>query len=308
MATTLVEMMKGEASPFRKGVIATFIENNRLAQVLPYDNIEGSHEGILQEAVLPEVSTRAVNEAWTASEGRWTEVVQGLRIYGGDIGIDPFISATRGPSAAARHIALKIKAVSNRWLLDFFKGDTLTSPRDMDGLQSRLSGYNSISVSGASGGGPLSLIQLDEAIAKCYGAKYLLMGRKMHLRLSQAARATGATGYITRDVDELGNQVMRYNGLEVIRVVDNADNDNILGFTEVGTGGGTTASSIYVIGVGDNGVRGIQNSRGMDVRNIGESNTTPLENTRVEWYQNFQVMHPRSAIRLRDISDAPFTI
>ena len=296
MALTLVEAAKGESNVFTRGVIETFLENQRLAQVIPYRNIGGSLDGVVQESVLPDAATRGVNEAFTPSEGKFDEIIQSLKIYGGDIGIDPFIIATKGADQAARHVALKIKAISNRWTTDFFKGDSGADVRDFDGLQLRLSGFNSVDAGGAA----LSLTTLDEAIMRTHSPQFIAMGRQTSIRLSQAARAQAVAGFLVYERDEFGAMIMRYNGLEVVVVTDNADNDNILDFTET-----SSTSSMYVFGTGDEGIEGIENGN-FRVRNLGEDNTTPREDTRVEWYNNFQINHPRSVIRVRNITDVAF--
>ena len=298
MALTLVEASKGESNVFMRGVIETFTENQRLTQIIPYRNIGGSLDGIVQESVLPDAATRGVNEAFVQSEGAFDEIIQSLKIYGGDIGIDPFIIATKGAEQSSRHVALKIKAISNRWTTDFFKGDAGADPRDFDGLQNRLAGFAVVS---ATGGAALPLTDLDEAILRCHNAQFIAMGRVSSIRLSQAARAEAVSGHLTYERDEFGKQVMVYNGLEVVVVEDNSGNDNILDFTEAGA-----TSSMYIFGTGDEGIEGIQNG-GFRVRNLGEDNATPREDTRVEWYNNFQINHPRSVIRLNDFTDVAFT-
>ena len=308
MPLTLVEAAKGEGNLFTRGVIETFTENQRLAQIVPYDEISGSADGIEQEAVLPDAEARGVNEAFTESTGRTEEIIQSLKIYGGDIGIDTFILETKGRDKAASQVAMKIKAISNKWTLDFFKGDASTNVRDIDGLQNRLTpgNFNVVEAGSTDGGDPLALTVLDEAIARCHQPQFMCMGRQMWVRFQQAMRNQNVSGVLSDDRNEFGVSIIRYNGLELVMVTDNSNNDNILDFTEVGSGGSTaTASSIYILGTGDEGVMGIQNG-GFRTRNLGEDNATPREDTRVEWYQNFHIMHPRSVIRLRGISDAAF--
>ena len=295
---TLLEASKGLDSVFQRAVIETFVSTNRLFQLLPFRNISGGHDGILMESELPTVSTRGVNEAYTRSHGKFDEIVQALKIYGGDIGIDPFIMRTKGQEQATRQIGLKVKAIANNWLLDFFKGDAAADPRDMDGLQNRITGANLIANDGASDA--LSMIKLDEAIAQTHRPTHLLMGREMSLYLTQAARITtsGIGGAnIDRTADEFGNQILSYNGLEVVVVTDAADADVVLPFTETGD-----STSIYVVGFGDEGIEGIQNGT-IEPRSLGEDNTTPREDTRIEWYSNFQIQHPRSVTRLSNIEN-----
>ncbi|MCP4251060.1 MAG: hypothetical protein GY778_28820 [bacterium] len=309
MALTLVEASKGEGNVFTRGVIETFIENQRILQLVPFRDISGSADGIEQEAVLPDADSRAVNEAFVQSEGRTEEIIQSLKIYGGDIGIDPFILRTKGRDQAGRQSSMKIKAISNKWVLDFFKGDSASQVRDINGLQNRLAigSFNVVEAGSTNGGDPLALSVLDEAIARCHSPSIIAMGRQMWVRFNQAARDQNIGGTLSSERDDFGNTVLTYGTLELVMVTDNSNNDNILDFTEVGSGGSTaTASSIYIMGFGDEGVEGIQNG-GFDVRDLGEDNTTPREDTRVEWYNNFHINHPRSVIRVRGISDAPFT-
>lgn len=307
MALTLVEAAKGESNVFIRGVIETFIETQRILQILPYRGIPGSADGIQQESALPSAATRGVNEAFTPSTGRTEEIIQSLKIYGGDIGIDPFILRTKGADQAARQVAMKIKSISNLWITDFFKGDSAAEPRDFDGLQTRLDGFNVVSAGTTANGATLSLTLLDEAILRCHNPVILAMGRQMHIRLTQAARDSLVSGSVIRtDKNEFGRAVLMYNDLEVVPVTDNQNTDNILDFTEAAVSGTDTASSIYVMGLGDDGVEGIENGS-FQVRSLGEDNTTPREDTRVEWYNNFHINHPRSAIRLRNIADAAFT-
>ena len=108
MPLTLVEAAKGEGNLFTRGVIQTFTENQRLAQIIPYAGIQGSADGIEQEAVLPDAESRGVNEAFTESTGRTEELVQSLKIYGGDIGIDTFILETKGMICASRWFSVKV--------------------------------------------------------------------------------------------------------------------------------------------------------------------------------------------------------
>ena len=308
MALTLVEAAKGEGNLFTQGVIETFMENQRFTQIVPYRDILGSADGIFQEEVLPSAESRAVNQAFTQSEGKLAEIIQSLKIYGGDIGIDPFILATKGEAQATRQVAMKIKAISDKWTLDMIKGDAGAQPRDFDGLQNRLAigSFNVVEAGATNGGDPLALTLLDESIMRCHNPQYLLMGRQMSVRLTQAGRNSAVSGVLTEARNEFGRRVLFYNGLEIVTVVTNSNADTILGFTEVGAGGATaTASSIYVCGVGDEGIEGIQNG-GFRVRGLGEANDTPREDTRVEWYNNFHINHPRAVIRVRGISNTPF--
>lgn len=308
MALTLVEAAKAEGNIFTRGVIETFIENQRLTQVIPYRGIAGSLDGIEQEKTLPAVANRGVNEGFTPSEGLFEDIIQALKITGGDIGIDPFILRTKGAGQAARQTALKIKAISNKWTTDFFKGDSSVDARDFDGLQNRVTQIVEADAVPQDGGDALSLQNLDEAILQTHNPQFIVMNRRLAILLNAASRSTAVGGFVTWDRDEFGRVVMRYGDLEVIPVTDNANNDNVLPFTEVAATGATaTATSMYIFGVGDEGIEGIQNG-GFQVRNLGEDNTVPREDTRVEWYNNYHINHPRSVTRVRGIANTAIVV
>ncbi len=299
MSLTLVEAAKGESNLFTRGVIETFVENQRLTQIIPFANIAGSADGVEQEQTLPSADSRGVNEAFTESTGTTQEIIQSLKIYGGDIGIDTFILETKGREKAAAQVAMKIKAISNKWTLDFFKGDAGANARDFDGLQNRLtsSGVNLLS----QGTAALSFRTLDHAISLCHQPQYIAMGRNTWLRFQEALRAANNPGgVLSNDRNDFGQPVMRYGNLEMVMVTDNSNVDNILDFSEA-----SSTSSLYVFGTGDEGIQGIQNG-GFRVRNLGEkeAGSAPQEDTRVEWYNNFHVVHPRSAVRVSAFTDA----
>jgi hypothetical protein len=302
MPLTLVEAAKGESNLFTRGVIETFTENQRLTQIIPYGNIAGSADGVEQEQSLPGADSRGVNEAFAESTGTTQEIVQSLKIYGGDIGIDHFILETKGREKAAAQVAMKIKAISNKWTLDFFKGDSGANARDFDGLQNRLD-VAGVNLLGA-GGAALSFRTVDEAISLCHQPQFIAMGRNTWLRFQEALRAANNPGgVLSNDRDDFGRPVMRYGNLELVMVTDNSNVDNILPFTEP-----ASTSSLYVFGTGDEGIQGIQNG-GFRVRNLGEkeAGSAPQEDTRVEWYNNFHVIHPRSAVRVNNFTDLTIT-
>ena len=130
------------------------------------------------------------------------------------------------------------------------------------------------------------------------------MSKRMRNLLTAAADDAAVGGYITKDKDEFGKRVTQFDDLPIIVVDYDAAGDQIIDFNEVGSGGPTpTASSIYCVNIGDEGVVGLQNGI-MEVRDIGELPSAPVMRTRVEWIVGMAVMHGRAAARLRGISNA----
>lgn len=314
MALTLIEatkLMDGEV--FRRTIIELFARETDLLRVLPMENITGNAIRYNQEDTLPGVAFRGVGEGYTEATGIVNPQTENLVILGGDMDVDKFIVRTHGSDQRAVHERMKIKAMSHNYSNTFIKGDSLTTQREFDGLQTRigLTGDQSISNGSTSGGDPLSLVNLDEAIDACDDPTHLLMSKAMRRRLSQATRARDNTATstpvepaISYGRDEFGRMVTMYQDLPILLADRNADQFATLAFDEVATGGGTTATSIYVLSLRPGMLTGIQNGP-PEVVDLGELDDLPVFRTRMEWYNGLWMPHPRAAARLHSISDAP---
>jgi hypothetical protein len=199
---------------------------------------------------------------------------------------------------------MKIKALAQAWTTKFIKGDTTIQPREFDGLQARLTGYNLIPAGSTSGGDPLKLEILDEAIDRVTNPTHILMSRALRRKFKGARNNPAVAGSITLDKDDFGRPVDVYNGLPLLTTYGDAVSPDPLGFNEAGPGGGSTSTSLYVLSMGTDAVSGIQNG-GMDVRDLGELDTMPLWRTRVEWYSGLGIFNGAAAVRVWGISNAP---
>lgn len=304
-ALTLVEAAKLETGDvIRQAIIELYAGSSGILMNLPFDTISGNAMKYNREASLPGVGFRGVNEAYTASTGILNPITESLVIAGGDLDVDKFIIDTMGAQQRSVHEAMKVRALSLAWTQKFIKGDSQSDPREFDGLQVRITGGQMIAAGSTAGGTALSLSKLDEAIDQTLNPTHLVMSKAMRRRLTQAARNTSVGGFLTYGVDAFGKPVEMYNGLPFIVVdLDHLGNP-ILPFTEAATSGTATATSIYVVSLGEGGVQGIQNG-GVDVRDLGELQTSPVLRTRVEWYNGFAVFNGRAATRLWSIADAP---
>lgn len=300
MALTLLEAAKlSTGDVYRAGVLMKFAETSDILRILPFQGINGNSLKYNIEETLPGIGFRGVNESYTESTGIINPKVESLTISGGDLDVDKFIIDTMGADQRAVQEAMKVKALSLAWTRTFIKGDSESDPREFDGLQKRLQG-DALIENHATGAG-LSLAKLDEAIDAVDNPTHILMSKAMRRRLTVAARTTSVGGDISYTKDEFGRQVTMYNDLPIVIVDKDNNNTDILGFTETGS-----TTSIYILSVGDGYVNGLENG-GMDVRDIGELQDKPALRTRVEWYSGFGVFAPRSAARLKNITDAAVT-
>ena len=300
MAITLLEAAKlNSGDVYKAGVLQKFAETSDILRVLPFEGIAGNSLKYNVEETLPGIGFRGVNESFDESTGIINPKTESLTIAGGDLDVDKFIVDTMGTDQRSVQEAMKIKALALAWTRTFIKGDNESEPREFDGLQVRLTG-DALIANHATGAG-LSLAKLDEAIDEVDGANYLIMSKSIRRRLTVAARTAAVGGNITYTQDEFGRQVTKYNDIEILIAGKDNTNTEILGFTETGS-----TASIYIVAFGEGEVSGLENG-GMDVRDMGELESKPAFRTRVEWYSGMGVFAPRTAARLKNITDAAAT-
>lgn len=300
MALTLLEAAKlNSGDIYKAGVISKFAETSEILRVLSFMGIRGNSLKYNIEETLPGIGFRGVNGSYTESTGIINPKTESLSIAGGDMDVDKFILDTMGNDQRTIQEGMKIKALSLAWTKTFIKGDSESNTTEFDGLQKRLSG--DAVISNHSTGAGLSLAKLDEAIDAVDGANAILMSKSMRRKLTVAARNSSVAGNIGYTIDEFGRQVTTYNDLPILIVDKDNENNDILGFTEAGS-----TTSIYVVAFGDGMVQGIENG-GMSVRDLGELETKPALRTRIEWFSGFGVFAPRSAARIKNITDVAVT-
>lgn len=304
---TLLEASKNYKNPVESAIVEMFAMYSSVLSVLPFDDIVGNALQYNREEALAGVAFRGLNEAYAESTGILNPQVERLVIGGGDLDVDTFITATMGPGQRAVHESMKVKALALNWMLKFFKGDADANPREFDGLQRRLTGNQIIEAGSTDGGDALSLEKLDELRDQVDQPTHYMLNRTMIRRLSTASRSTTIGGFITTEKDDWGRPLAMYGGLPLLPVDEDNEGNQILPFTEVGSGGSTaTATSIYCMSTEPEHTRGIQNKE-MEVRDLGELQAKPAERSRVEWFTGIALKHGKAAARLRGVKNAAVT-
>jgi hypothetical protein len=305
MAMTLLEASKiNKGDVVRSGVIEMFARESDILRVLPFTDVPGGSYHYTQEGQLPGVGFRGINQAYEEGVGVLNPQVEVLRIGGGDLDVDKAILKMHGTDVRTTHEAMKVKAMSLYFNKKVIKGDSTADPREFDGLQNRITGSQLIAAGNTAGGDPLSLLKLDEAIDAVDGANYLIMSKAMRRLLTAGARDTSVGGFISYSVDEFGRKVTHYNDLPILICDYDETGARVLDFNEAAAGGGTGATSIYVVNFSESMLTGLQNGV-MDVNDLGEIDAKPVLRTRVEWLVGLAALHGRCAARLWSISNAP---
>lgn len=308
MALSILEANKiNDGDVKRSAIIEMFAENSELLRVLPFEDIPGGSLSYNKEGKLPGVAFRGFNEAYSASVGIINPEVEVLRIAGGDLDVDKAIVKTRGEATRSTQEAMKVKALALAIGAKIINGDSVTNPREFDGLRKRINGDQLVPalLTAPSANSPLSLEALDDAIDRVDSPTHLIMSKRMRNKLSKAVR-DGIGGDIEFAQDEFGRRVTIYNGLPVLIVDYDNDGSRIIQFNEAGPGGGTTSQSLYVVSLGEGKLTGLQNGT-MEVNDLGEIDSAPVLRTRVEWLVGLAAMHGRAAARIWGITDAAVT-
>lgn len=315
MALTLAQAALLSQNDLQRGVIETFVQESPILDRIPLMDIEGNAYAYNEEATLPGVAFRSVNEAYTESTGTVNQKSESLVILGGDADVDRFIVQTRGNlnDQRATQTRMKVKAASYKYQDTFINGDVAVDPKSFDGLKKRLTGAQVVDA-GANGLGPVAggqdfLDALDEMIARVSGGvDALYMNRAIQSKIMSSGRRLGGTDWITRTFigDGIEKRFPTYNGIPMLDIGQTAAGADIIAQNET-QGTATNASSIYAVNFGedegDQGVTGLTNG-GVQVDDLGQLQEKPAYRTRIEFYCGLGVFGGRAAARLRGVLNA----
>lgn len=296
MALNLSEAKKHATNPQELAIVSE-LAAGPLLSVLPFREIQGNGLFWKREESLGDVGFRNYNANYAEAYAEVSQQSESLRLFGGDIKIDRAILDLEGADSRAYQVQAKTRAMRLSWESLFINGDSNQSPSEFDGLAARLPAAdyasNSQVIRNGSSAATLDLNALDEAIDAVDaqgGTKYLVMSKSARRHLTKKARASAQID-IARN--EFGYQQMVYAGLPVIELDRDHQNAAILDATPAD-------QSIYVVTFGNDLLTGIQNG-GIQVRDLGESTTSPQIVIRVEWYCGLAMVNGRSAARLTNV-------
>lgn len=313
MAVTLAEAAVLSQDNLQRGVIETFVQESVILDRLPLLPIQGNAYAYNEEATLPGVAFRSVNEAYTESTGTFNQKSESLVILGGDADVDRFIVQTRGNlnDQRAAQTRLKVKSASYKFQDHFFNGDVAVDPKGFDGLKKRLTGAQVLDADtngmGPVAGGQDFLDALDALIAQVNGdVDALYMNKQVRAKILSSGRRLGGTDWIMQSFGDGPGMVKRiptYNGIPMLDPGTTAAGADILPQTET-MGSASNTSSIYAVRFGqdegDQAVTGLTNG-GVQVYDLGELQEKPAYRTRIEFYCGLAVFGGKAAARLRGV-------
>lgn len=317
MVQTLIEYAKGmEPDSKARVIVEMFPEAVDFLGALPFASAPGGVYRYQEEAALPDnMGFRAINETPSEGHGLLVDKVEQCYPIAGNIDVDRVLIDRHGPERRAIDERMAIKKKASVWANTFMFGDNQSAPQEYTGLKNRLnivggsvdgSNYESRVLANAtgSGGGPLSLAQLDRAIGLVEEPNAIIMPKAIKDRFAAAERDTSIGGFVTQDKDDMGRVVTRYNGLPIYTGYGVSKFGEFLPFDEVAHGGGgAVTSSIYIVRFAEDGVCGLQTSP-MDVQDFGLLENGVHYRTNIEHDVGMKVEDPFSAIRLSSVTNA----
>lgn len=315
MALTLAESAKLSQDTLAKGVLETFVQTSPILDRIPFMEIAGNAYAYDEEATLPGVAFRSVNEAYAESTGTVNQKSEKLVILGGDADVDRFIQQTRSNvnDQRAEQTALKVKAISYKFQETFFIGDSSVDTKSFDGLRKRLTGKQVIDA--AANGMPILgssnadihqfLDKLDELLAAVPGINSangaIYASAAIIRKIGSAMRHISYDTTLQQDI--AGKRVMQWNGIPILEAGQTPAGKEILDTTET-QGTATNTASIYAVkfgqGEGDQGVTGLTNG-GVMVEDLGQLQEKPAYRTRIEFYCGLGVFSGKAAARLKGV-------
>lgn len=314
MAVTLAQAALLSENDLQRGVIETFVQESPVLDRLPLMDIEGNAYAYNEEATLPGVAFRSVNEAYTESTGTVNQKTESLVILGGDADVDRFIVQTRGNLNDQRAIQtrMKVKAASYKFQDTFFNGDVTVDTKSFDGLKKRLTGAQVIDY--ATNGAGVNTDEatrngffdaLDDLISRVPGLDAgngaIYANSAIRAKIRSAGRRIGGVDIVREDMT--GKRVLTWNGIPILDPGANLAGTNILTQTET-QGSSSVSSSVYAVKFGqgeeDGGVTGLTNG-GVMVDDLGQLQEKPVYRTRIEFYCGLGVFGGKAAARLRGV-------
>lgn len=314
MAVTLAQAAVLSQNQLQRGVIETFVQTSPILDRLPLMDIEGNAYAYNQEATLPGVAFRSVNESYTESTGTVVQNTESLVILGGDADVDRFIQQTRGNLNDQRAVqtAMKIKAASYKFQDTFFNGDVTVDPKGFDGLKKRLTGNqvldadtNGLAINTDDATRHDFFDMLDELVAAVPGLDgtngAIYANSKIQGKIKSAGRRIGGVETVREDMT--GKRVLMWNGIPILDPGATAAGAQILPQTET-QGTSSDSSSIYAVRFGqdegDQAVTGLTNG-GVMVDDLGQLQEKPAFRTRIEFYCGLATFGGKAAARLRGV-------
>ena len=277
----ILEMQKladARGDAYAAMIAQNFMENEGFFGAMEFVEFGGSMSyGWNEEKTLPSGQTRSINGDYTENNGETKALQEGLKAYGGLIGVDRMAAQQLGSEIVSSKQAAQIKAIRLKIMNDFFNGASATDNTQMDGLKSILGTGTAGRVDRGyvvdNGGAALSRKKLDEALANTDmdAGAVIFADKQVPYLINQYGESL-----VSFDKNEFGAPVARYGDIPIITVDRNSVNSKILGFSESGS-----TSSMFVANIGMDKIAMLSGAGGLTASPVEGSGST--NKYQVDW-------------------------
>jgi hypothetical protein len=302
MAISLLQFMQQTVEPMRRGLVQMITNESVFLKRLSFVPVDGFSYTYRRQQTLGGIAFRGLNDSYANDTGVVNPVVETLSIFGGEVRTDRQIVNKQGDVVRGNAIAAKTKKAGLFFDRYMIKGDPAANGLEFHGLNARLTGTQVMEA--GTDGAALTLDMLNEALDRVVGAntqKVIVCNKAVRRKLTKLilAAAGGAA------VSDVGPQAKEYDGAQIEVLDEDGDESAILAFDEAqGENGETT--SLYVVRPGADADG--EYVQGLIGANMIEHVAVGLQGTYfsdiVEANMGLAVFHPRSAVRLKGISNA----
>ena len=287
------------------------LEESNILQNLPLSTQPQLAVQITAAKTLPTAGTRKLNANFTESTGKFEQKIESKYIFGLDIDVDVVLEkANPGERQTQRRMAAK--AIAYKFNDMFINGNP--SSDEFKGLKKRVTDINvkgftdqyiDAGSTNANNRGLLYdsaerhyfLDKVSELIAAIIGGgpDALYMNKKLLLAFESACRREKL---LKQTEDMFGRIINMYSGVPLIDI----GRDGYQSTTEIITNSeslssGSEETSIYAVKYGENEMLWGMQQDSMDVRDLGEIDSSPVLRDRVEWVVGLAHSQPLSIAR-----------
>lgn len=292
MALTLTQQEYLTQDLLRKGVVSVFAENSAVLKYLPFMTVNANSYVYNRESTLPGSNFRDVNDNYTEKAGEVTQKTERLRILGGTVDIDRYLTLTQNTNdLKSLQTAMLAKSVALDFDKAFFVGDSGSTDTEFDGLENRLTGDQVID----GGSDDLTLAEVDSAIDAVKGSPDVLFADKAVIRkINDLMRSENqAMEYVRSD---FGKLIPMYAGIPIAVPEEDSSGDPILNDDT-----SSPSYELYAVRFGVDAVLGLQ-AEPMRLVDYGMYSGTPQQRIMLEWIVSFITASPKCAARLHSVT------
>lgn len=281
------------------GVIEEIIDRDEMFALMPFMPVTDKTYTYVREGALPDVEFMDPYDDFEESAATFVEVSTKLKILGGDLLMDKFLTSVQSSmnDQVAVQIAKKAKAINRTFRNTIINGDSVANPKSFDGLKKLTPSYQTL-VAGANGAAvnPEMLDELLDAVK--LGADALIMRQGTWRALRAIMRTFGGNTGDMIQLPNFGHPVRAYDGTPVLI------NDYLTGDEVQGSSNETC--SIYAVRFNEaDGFHGIFGGgpAGVQLEHIGTHSRKDSDQWRVKWYAGTALKATHAVARLKGVTN-----